>query len=222
MFMSYHFIMITLNYEDYDTEGRRHKELAAKIDGIDRMLDTPCDLTNPAEVLDLGHSLVIPKTMRAYHLSFPMIGLFIDCIEITYDEKQGCFQVRQMNLLTSRFDSGDITTVSLSRLAMDRVKRNIVGKWILIDYGVDLEPQRWRTWENYITNAPTRYASRGGEHALDDVARLYAVAKYSGTDAREEVSKRYHVSRATASRWIAKAKQQGKISEPERSTSLDQ
>lgn len=203
-----------MNIDELRPGGTRHNQLTDRIDGIDYMLDTPCDLTVPGQMLSIGHGLFIPKTVRAYHIAIDG-HIVINFMEVRYNEKAQRFVTCRLDLEVVGGDLPPygITNTRLTGIAIERIKRDILGKWILRDRGTEWGLQRWQTWQSYLQGNPVMLSKRGGDMAMIDVARLYAVAKYSNTDVRAEVARLFHVSGATASRWIAKAKEQGFIKE---------
>ena len=205
--------MISMKYDELRPSGSRYRQLSDFIDGINPMLDTPCDLSNPSQMVNIGRGLYIPQTTWAYRIPVEPNVLTIDFIEICYNEDQHDFVTCTLNLdATGRNRTpADITSVRLSKLAMDRIKRNVLAEWILFDHGTNRKPQRWQTWDSYLKEQPRMVSNRGGDLAMHSVAQFYAVAKFSACDARELIADQYRISRATASRWISKAKELGYI-----------
>lgn len=201
-----------MSYDELRSDGSRHRQLSGLIEGLDVLLDTPCDLSDNRQMVRIGRSLFIPETVWAYRIPVAP-DIFIDSVEIRYSEEQGDFVVCRMDLDATNRDRqpADITSAILSKMAMDRIKRTVLSRWILIDHGAGREMRRWQTWNDYLDRNPRMFGGRGGAAALHHVAEFHAAAKYSDCDARELIADRFDVSRATASRWITKAKEQGYI-----------
>lgn len=170
-------------------------------DGVDTA--STLDPDDPDQMVHIGADLWVPTTMTAFGLHADGgDGPAIEAIEVDYDAANGDFDVAHLLL-------GGVNGTMLRQLPLERLKRRVIGMWILRDRGDDQEDggPRWESWRGVTTPR----ASRRGASRLDLVytARVYCAARYGEGDAHEAVARAFSISKATAGRWIAKARAEG-------------
>lgn len=188
--------------------------LRAHVAGLADGLDTgsTLDPDEPGQMRHIGADLWVPTSMAAFNLPVESAsGLVIESITVAYALDADDFVVSHLafGAVDDGHDPAGIDGLALRQVPVERLKRRVIGKWILRDRGPEPEDggPRWESWRG--VGQPR--ASRRGASRLDLIytARVYCAARYGEGDAHEAVARAFSISKATAGRWIAKARAEG-------------
>ena len=203
----------------------RRAKLQETITGIAPNLDTDINLggLDPSDgnrLHHIGADLYVPTNMQAFNIRVneSMMPLTIAAIEVNYDYKADDFIVSQLfvnNVMFGKTSSVDIDGIVLRQIPVEKYKRMVISSWILRDGGYnELEnTRRWMSWAYQVQGGRFTRSSRRGANVIDLLytARIYVAARYGDGDAHETVAKLMGISKATAGRWINKAREAGYI-----------